>query len=57
MRNKIVKLSVIGSGALLILCLIIFGFKEGNYWMPMIVILLYMLTVLIVVTFFKYRSS
>ena len=57
MRNKIVKLSVFGSGALLILCLIIFGFNEGNYWMPMIVILLYMLAVLIVVTFFKYRSS
>ena len=57
MRNKIVKLSVLGSGAILILCLIIFGFQEGNYWVPMIIILLYMLVVLIVVTFFKYRSS
>ena len=57
LRNKIVKLSTIGSGAVLMLSLILFGFNEGNYWVPMIIILLYMLTVLIVVTFFKYRSS
>jgi len=30
---------------------------DGNYWVPMFVIVIYLLLVLIVVTVFKYRSS
>lgn len=57
-RNKIVKI-VLGICALITLVIAIsIGMSMGgNYWAPMLVVVIYLILVLVVITVFKYRSS
>lgn len=57
-RNKIIKI-VLAVAALvdLIMAISIGMSMGGNYWAPMLVVVVYLLIFLIIITIFKYRSS
>jgi len=57
-RNKIVKLLIgLGGLVMLIIAVTIGMLDPGNYWGPMLVAVIYLVSLLIVIVFFKYRSS
>lgn len=42
----------------MLLSAVLYGFfNEGHYWYPMLMVISYLVSVLVVITVFKYRSS
>ena len=57
-RNRIIKIGLAIAGLIFFVIAIIIGMTDhGNYWAPMILCVVYLLSFLIVITIFKYRSS
>lgn len=57
-RNKIIKIALaLAALADLIMAISIGMSMGGNYWAPMLVVVVYLLIFLIIITIFKYRSS
>jgi hypothetical protein len=57
-RGKIIKIILFTMGAILLFLAVLIGMMDqGNYWAPMLLIIFYLLTFLMIVTINKYRSS
>ena len=57
-RNKFVKIGMFASGLVFLILAVVVGMlDEGNYWAPMLIVVAYLLSCLVVIMFFKYRSS
>lgn len=57
-RNKIVQIAIFVAGLAMLFSSVIIGYtRDDDYWWPMFLVIVYLFSVLIVITIFKYRSS
>jgi len=57
-RNFYIKLALGISGAVFLILAVMTGMlDQGNYWGPMLIVILYLVIMMVVITAFKYRSS